>query len=175
MARIDYSRIDKLKFISFLWHSLHDMAFLDIQRASDGKSKMGAFILSSCFIEYLAGFRYGRETNSNDYKNFVKIYLNGKYDAEKLYRDLRCKLVHNYSEGGSYTFIDNHPELHKASTADKKVVLNLENFISDIEDALQTYFNELRTNDTIFKLALDRYFKLNVLGINPTLILMNKS
>ncbi len=86
MTKIIYSHIDKLKFISFLWHSLHDMAFMDIQRASDGKSKMGAFILSSCFIDCLAGFRYGKETNSNDYKNFVKTYLNGKYDDEIIQR-----------------------------------------------------------------------------------------
>lgn len=39
------------------------MAFLDIKKASNGKSKMGAFILSSCFIEYLAGFCYGKETS----------------------------------------------------------------------------------------------------------------
>ncbi len=91
----------------------------------------------------------------------------------KLYKDLRCRLVHNYSEGGSYFFTDNHSELHKAETTEGKVILNLENFIVDIESALQAYFNELRTDDNIFKLAVDRYIKFNVIGINPTLILKN--
>ena len=50
------------------------MAFLDIKRASAGKSKMGAFILASCFIEYMAGFVAGKETNREDYKKFVKDY-----------------------------------------------------------------------------------------------------
>ena len=36
---------------------------------------MGAFILGSCFIEYLAGFRYGKETTHDDYKNFIKEFL----------------------------------------------------------------------------------------------------
>lgn len=162
--------IDKDKFINGLWNSLHDMAFLDIIRASDGKSKMGAFILSSCFIEYLAGFRYGKETNGNDYKDFVKNYL-PQYHKDKLYKDLRCKLVHNYTEGGSYTFVDKNSSLHGKPTTDNKTVLNLENFVSDIEKAMEKYFNELRSDDKIFKLAVKRYKKLGLLGIHSTVIL----
>lgn len=171
MTTTDHSNIDKNKFIPFLWNSLHNMAFLDIKRASDGKSKMGAFILSSCFIEYLAGFRYGKETTRDDYKLFISKYFKGKYNPDKLYTDLRCKLVHNYSEGGSYTFIDNRPELHKKETGDGKIILNLENFISDIEIVLKEYFEELKTDDSIFQLAIKRFLLLNILGINPTLIL----
>jgi hypothetical protein len=156
---------DKQKFINSLWHSIHDMAFLDIKRASDGKSKMGAFILASCFIDYLAGFRYGKNTKGLDYVRFAKIYLNGKYDASKLYQDLRCKLVHNYSEGGSYAFTDNHPELHNTKTSDGRIMINLENFISDIENVMNTYFNELKTDDEIFRLAQARYDKLGILTI----------
>jgi hypothetical protein len=59
----------KLNHIKF---ALFDMAFLDIKRASAGESKMGAFILASCFIEYMAGFIAGRETTNKDYKQFVK-------------------------------------------------------------------------------------------------------
>jgi hypothetical protein len=173
MSQLDYSSIDKQKFISFLWHSLHDMAFLDIKRASNGNSKIGAFILASCFIEYIAGFRYGKETQGKDYKDFVRDYFNGSYDPDKLYKDLRCKLVHNYSEGGTYTFTDNHPEWHKAKTNDGRTLLNLEDFISDIENALKTYFDELKTDNNKFKLAVDRYNKLNILGILQMQIIKN--
>jgi hypothetical protein len=173
MAKIEYSKINKDKFISYLWHSLYDMAFLDIKRASRGKSKMGAFILSSCFIEYLTGFRYGKETNNADYKNFVKDYL-PKYDKEKLYKDLRCKLVHNYSEGGSYTFVDKHYKLHLNETQDNKIVLNLASFVKDLENAINKYFTELKSSDALYKLAVDRYFKLGLLGIMPSLILKRK-
>jgi len=41
---------------------MRDMAFLDIKRASAGQSKIGAFILASCFIEYMSGFVTGKET-----------------------------------------------------------------------------------------------------------------
>ena len=158
---------DKQKFIDSLWHSLHEMAFLDIKRASEGKSKMGVFILASCFIDYLAGFRYGKNTKGLDYVRFAKEYLIAKYDASKLYQDLRCKLVHNYSEGGSYAFTDNHPEQHKNKIPDGRIMLNLEDFISDIEDVLNKYFDELRADDEIFKLAQNRYAKLGILKIIP--------
>lgn len=164
---------EKLKFVELLWNSLHDMAFKDIIRASEGNSKMGAFILSSCFIEYLAGFRYGKETTSNDYKNFIKSYL-PMYDGEKLYKDLRCKLVHNYSEGGSYMFTDNRPTFHFKKLTDGKLLLNLENFINDIENAMDFYFSELRTESKLFQLAYKRYLKLGLIGIKKVTIIEDK-
>jgi hypothetical protein len=156
---------DKQKFIESLWHSLHEMAFLDIHRALEGNSKMGAFILASCFIDYLTGFRYGKPTKGFEYVKFVRDYLKGNYDPSKLYVDLRCKLVHNYSEGGSYVFTDNHSELHKTTISDGRIVLNLEDFISDIEETLNTYFDELRTDDNTYNLAVTRYNNLGVLTI----------
>ena len=159
--------ISKQAFISHIRHSLEEMAFKDIIRASSGKSKMGAFILGSCFIEYLAGFRYGKETTTrDDYKNFVKEYLGNKYDAEKLYADLRCKLVHNYSEGGSYQFIDAHAHLHNAKLPNNKILLNLENFIDDLKSALDEYFTQLEKDDKLFQLAFQRYEKVGLIGIN---------
>lgn len=156
---------EKTTFIDSLWHSLHDMAFLDIKRASVGNAKMGAFILASCYIDYLSGFRYGKITKGLDYVRFVREYLNDKYDASKLYQDLRCKLVHNYSEGGSYAFTDNHPECHKVKIPDGRIMLNLENFIDDIEAVLIKYFGELRSDDEKYKLAQARYKKIGILTI----------
>lgn len=167
MTQVEETLTGKEKFIKFLWSSLHDMAFLDIQKASNGGSKMGAFILASCFIDYLAGFRYGKKTQREDYMNFVREYFGDKYDPDNLYEDLRCKLVHNYSEGGSYTFTDNHPELHKKKINDGRILLNLEDFVSDIEIALNTYFDELKQDDTRYTLALTRYELLHILTIFP--------
>jgi len=144
--------------------ALHNMAFLDIKRASNGKSKMGAFILASCFIEYMAGFVVGRETKGEDYKQFVKDYLPNTYDPEKLYADLRCKLVHNYSEGGSYIFADGKPDLHGKNLGNKMVV-NLENFVDDIECALKKVINELNSDSEKWEKAEQRYDKIGILGI----------
>lgn len=47
-----------------------------------------------------------------------KKYLGAKYDEARLYNDLRCKLVHNSSEGGSYVFTDDKSLLHMRKSKD---------------------------------------------------------
>jgi hypothetical protein len=145
------------------------MAFLDIKRASAGQSKMGAFILASCFIDYMAGFIAGRETTGKDYKQIVKDYLPSLYDPEKLYKDLRCKVVHNYSEGGSYIFVDAKPALH-GQKVDSKIVINLENFIDDLEVALRKMFKDLDTVSGKQQNAEERYDKIGLLGIGRIIV-----
>jgi hypothetical protein len=158
------SQIHKDKFIENLWCSLYEMAFLDIKRAINGNSKIGAFILSSCFIEYIAGYRYGKLTTGKDYKYFVENYLS-QYNKENLYQDLRCKLVHNYSEGGSYVFVDNQPNLHLTLTRCNKIYINLEDFVNEIENSLKRYFNELKANEVIYTLAVKRHVCMGILTV----------
>jgi len=55
---------------------------------------MGAFILCSCYIDYLAGFRFGKPGGGKDYKKFIEIYL-PNYDPDTIYTDMRCGIVHN--------------------------------------------------------------------------------
>ena len=83
----------------------------DIEKASAGGSKMGAFILCSCYIDYLAGFRYGKAGTGKEYKKFIEIYLRD-YDPDTIYTDMRCGVVHNYTEGGSYVFVHSLPNFH---------------------------------------------------------------
>ena len=155
---MDKAKLNHIKFV------LHDMAFLDIKRASAGQSKMGAFILASCFIEYLAGFVAGKETTRKDYKAFVKNYLPQLYNPEMLYRDLRCKLVHNYSEGGSYMFVYAKSDLHGNQVAGKMVV-NLEDFIAGIEVALHKLLAELKNDGIKAKKAEGRFDKIGLISI----------
>ncbi len=152
--------------INSIKKSLNDMAFHDIKRASNGKAKMGAFILCSCFIEYMAGFVAGKETTKNDYIKFIEKYIPG-YDANKIYKDLRCKLVHNYSEGGSYLFTDAHPELHNAKSSDGRTVINLENFIEDLGKALNKLLDEIENDPIIQKSAEIRYDEIGIITIIP--------
>jgi len=128
--------------INIIIDSLKSHALADIKRASDGKSKLGAFILCSCLIDAMAGFLKGSDTNCNDYKRFVRQYL-PDFNSDALYHDLRCKLVHSYSEGGSYLFTDANPLVH-LRPSDTKLCINLENFIADIEGALEQLSTKLR-------------------------------
>ena len=150
--------IDHIKYV------LHDMAFLDIKRASSGNAKMGAFILASCFIDYMAGFVCGHQTRMKDYEDFVLHYLPSIYHPSKLYKDLRCGLVHNYSEGGSYWFKDNKPELH-GQTANGKIIINLENFIEDLEKALRKLLQEIQSDPSKKQKAIARYNSIGLLCV----------
>lgn len=155
--------------VAHIKHALYDMAFLDIKRASAGNSKMGAFILASCFIEYMAGFACGRETRKKDYESFVRHYLPPIYNPTKLYADLRCKLVHNYSEGGSYWLTYDHPKLH-GITEHNRTFINLENFVDDLDSALRELMNEIESDLSAQQRAANRYKSIGLLcvgGVAP--------
>jgi hypothetical protein len=150
--------------IDHLKNALYDMAFLDIKRASSGNSKIGAFILASCFIDYMAGFLCGRETKPKDYKDFVRDYLPPLYDPSKLYTDLRCKLVHNYSEGGSYWLKDNQPQLH-GQTVNGRTIINLENFVDDLENAFHRFMEQIQSDPSAKQKAIGRYNSIGLLCV----------
>ena len=151
--------------IKLIIDSLTENALGDIKRASHGGSKMGAFILCSCLIDAIAGFIKGADTNEEDYKDVIKKYL-PSYNPKKLYKDLRCKLVHSYSEGGSYLFVDNKPDRHLVEDAGK-IIINLENFISDIESALETFNAALldTSNNQLRNAAIRRLDKNGILKV----------
>lgn len=153
------------QLINHIHNTLNKMALDDIKKASAGRSKMGAFILGSCFIDYLAGFWAGKKSSRTVYKDFVKQYLK-PYDPEKLYRDLRCKLVHNYSEGGSYIFTDANPSLHQKPHSGKKLI-NLENFINDLEAAMRQLFKDFSTDPTLEENAKKRFNEIGLLTVAP--------
>lgn len=152
--------------INHVFHSLRCHALEDIKRASDGGSKMGAFILCSCLIDALAGFLKGGDTNNSDYKNFVQNYLSS-YNPENLYRDLRCKLVHSYSEGGSYFFTDQNNSQHLQNYNGKQVI-NLENFIQDIESALNNIKSRIQNSHEVAlrQKVIQRYDNNGVIQIH---------
>ena len=152
-------------FLNRLKESVIFMAFWDIIRASSGNSKMGAFILCSCYIDYLA-FYYSNKSDPNKrYKEFVDIFL-PKYDKEKLYKDLRCKLVHNYSEGGSYSFIYNNPSYHLLlNNKNGKTFINLENFIQELYVVSEKLFDMITKEEARLINAVRRHKEAPLLRI----------
>ena len=91
------------------------------------------FILCSCFIDQLSGFRYNTDRVGKRYRQFVKEYL-PQYNSDELYEDLRNKLVHNYSVGSFYSLARKAPQLH-LQKVNGVTHLNLENFILDLKTA----------------------------------------
>jgi hypothetical protein len=145
-------------------------ALTDIKKAFQGGSVIGSFMLGSCFIDAMAGFKYGQDGRlklEKVYREFVGEYLKD-YDKVALYYDLRCQLLHNYSEGGSYEFIHNHPHVHLQNHDEKRKFINLENFIQDLEEALLKLFKDLDESEMTKSNAMKRYRKYGLLGKYPS-------
>src|SRR5688572_16250386 len=99
------------------------------------------FILCSCLIDQISGFRYNTDRTGYRYRKFVKEYL-PRYNPDDLYEDLRNKLVHNYSIGIRHNLVSKQQGLH-LHEANGNIYLNLEDFIADISTALNIYCHEL--------------------------------
>ena len=146
---------------------LRDMAFEDIKRAANGRAKIGAFILGACFIDYIAGYWFGADSevkSTSSHKIFVAFtreFLKA-YDPEKLYVAMRCKLVHNYSEGGAYKFAFDMPNRH-LTKSENKIIINLEQFIDDIETAPNRYLQLLDTDHDVQLRAIKRWKHFGIL------------
>lgn len=149
---------------------LFGWAIGDIERASiQGDAKLAGFILSACFIDALAGFYAGvtrstvKSGSAKRFKDFVRKYLQ-EYDAQKLYEDLRCGLVHSYSEGGTYVFTDaNQDGKHFDKSPRGKILLNLEDFVEDIKKAYYAYRADLFVHEELFLKAHKRYMSMHLM------------
>lgn len=145
------------QIIDQIEHSFKKYALQDIQAISRLNSHLdftiAEFILCSCLIDQVSGFRYNSGKVGKRYKRFVDDYL-PNYNSGHLWDDLRNKLVHQYSVGSFYALTRRlDPSLH-LQPANGIVYLNLENFIEDLSNAIDTYISELRNNEDIRRNAL---------------------
>jgi len=138
--------------VEYVKKQLTEWDYEDVVRAARGRCKLGAFILASCLIDHLAYF-YSPIGNKNSgsgprFKSFVSVYLR-RYNDKKLYKALRCHLVHNYSEGGSYLFTHDRPNLHlQRDSKSGKSFVNLEDFLGEIQAAMVQFFDDAKRGGT---------------------------
>jgi hypothetical protein len=151
------------EIIDQIVHSFTNYNLRDIQEINKNHFEftIAEFILCSCIIDQISGFRYNARKVGNRYKRFVKEYL-PRYNSDDLYDDLRYKLVHNYSLGNHYKLIRKVNYLH-LQEHEGFIYLNLEDFIADIRQALEKYVFELRIDNNIKQLALSWYAEHKIL------------
>ncbi len=155
------------QIIDRIIHSFRNYNLRDIKQIALQDTFLAAFTLCCCFIEQASGFRYAKTKNFTGkamFEHFVREYLNS-YDPTKLRNDLRNKLVHNYSVGTSYSLTKGQPDKHLSRDSSGRKLLNLENFVSDIENAFERWANELRTSDSIKLNAITWYHRHRPLDI----------
>jgi hypothetical protein len=161
------------KIVADVRKSFEELAIGDIERAIEGKAFVGAFILCCCLLDSLSGFCFGQEPDGSTFTNFCARYLEKvdvRYRAIKLYKALRCGLLHGYSpvykeQDKSWQFYlrDDNPEEHlkiDQTTTTTIVVLNLPNFLGDIKEVLKQFFEDVadksdkkKTKDNLIKFA----------------------
>jgi hypothetical protein len=152
------------QIIDQIIHSFTQYNLRDITEINNNQLDftIAEFILCSCLIDQISGFRYNTDKVSKRYKEFVQEYL-PMYNSDDLYDDLRNKLVHNYSIGSRYRLIRNSMQLH-LQEMDGFIYLNLENFIADLRNALNKYFHELKNDAKIKQKALSQFARYRILA-----------
>ncbi len=101
----------------------------DIRHNAD--RTISCFILCSCFIDQLAGYRYNSKHNGR-FEKFIKEYL-PQYGSLRLYDTLRNKIVHNYSVENAYKLTSDHNYIENATGAKNLDVLCTHTFIRELE------------------------------------------
>lgn len=142
--------------------ALRDYAFGDIRKVLPGDNVLASFILCSCYIEQMATFRYGVEIGRKQFEDFVAEYL-PDYDPAKLRADLRNRLVHNYSLGETYQLTQRFSQLHRHQNG-PYILLNLENFVDDLGNALKKLINQFNEVHEIRANALQAFSTIKIIG-----------
>lgn len=128
-----------------------------------------AFILLSCYIDFLGSLYAGTDASSNTFQQFVSNFMSNEgepspYDAAELYRSLRSKLVHNYAIWNArYYLTHGRPEQHLSKVKPNGILLNLENFYSDVEAASRRYFADMGDDNDLQRKLSNRLDKVGVI------------
>jgi len=158
---------------------------------SDGKhdGRIAALALSCCMIDTFAGFYAGSRLDDKNvgknWKLFVEKYL-PQYlglppNKQILYTGLRCKLLHNFSEGvegdgklvGAIDLIGGEaPAGYKFESAGRYTIY-VTTFVRDVVEAITTYLKDVLAGKTVtIECRLDenlkKHFKdFGILEIKP--------
>jgi hypothetical protein len=151
-------------------------AMTDIKKALiEPAPDLAIFILGACFIDAMAGFRYGivntDKAESKNFKKFVLAYLPKQYhdnEGDTFYRRLRCDLAHNYiSTKHEYAFLsDNSRESDHHKMLNGHLILHRRAFVKELQTAYKNLKKDIldESNDEVFDNAFKRYDKLGLMS-----------
>jgi len=158
--------------------ALVDFALGDINWISEKGKPIAGFILCYCFIDQLAHLRFGMDAskpkNWKKFQSFVDDYINPplstKYNSRHLWKDLRNKLIHNYSFGETYSMADGRSDKFHLTEQNGTIILFLKNFISDIRNAFLKFRGEIEDDPNVRRLVLEWFDKTNIISDNKLVI-----
>jgi hypothetical protein len=104
--------------------------------------------------------------------DFVDAYLKQYgYEGEKLYDQLRCSVVHAYTSSDNAFAFDlmhnNQQEQKTWSQPANRERLDLETFVQQLEQVLDQYLHDIKTDESIRILAIKNYQQFGIFSENP--------
>jgi hypothetical protein len=136
----------------------------EIEKAIDNEMGPTAYILISCAIDCLASFWKGQDSSRTAYRDFVDEFFRGLYEGSELYRDLRCRLVHNYTVGERLIVCWGEADIHRSLTDSDEMILNLDQFFEEFKQAKEAYFAQVHSTSHLQQNLLKRWEVVGILS-----------
>lgn len=152
----------KTEIIDQIIHSFTHYGLGDIKH---NKSKtIAALLLSICFIDQLASYRYNKGSLSDKWENFVTNYMK-EYSGKNIYKDLRNSLIHNYSGNKKFAISNDELITEPHIEMDGITIINTNQFIKSVEKAILLFEKDMRIENSEAQInALKRYNKNPILA-----------
>lgn len=158
----------KDKYTTWILGSI-DETYNATRDGQNGSTPLAAFILVSCAIDFVSGFFEGIDSfelksSGKSYKRFVDRYMH-EYDSKDVYRNIRCRLAHNYTIGDRVALIHLNPTAHDPLGSRGEKIINFENFYADFRIGVERYFLDLEKDKDLQK----RFLRRSLLGFADVL------
>jgi len=149
----------KDKYATWILGSI-DETYNATRDGQNGSTPLAAFILVSCAIDFMGGFLEGIDgfdpgSSGKIYKKFVERYM-PQYKSKDVYRNIRCRLAHNYTIGEGVALIHNNSTAHDPLGSRGDKIINFENFYADFRIGVERYFIDLEKDKQLQKRFLRR-------------------
>ncbi|MDP1548385.1 MAG: hypothetical protein Q8L87_20420 [Anaerolineales bacterium] len=139
-----------IRKIGWIIENLNTVIYPDAIRAIVNGGELSGLLLGFSVVEYLAGYYFGRNSNSKDVKNFMSRYFPGQYKpfTEDIISQLRNGLVHNLSISNpwvphKYIFtIEKRSDSH-LQEVDGKIIFSIYHYLEDGRRAMVMYFYDM--------------------------------
>lgn len=149
----------KDKYSTWILGSI-DETYTATRDGENGSTPLAAFILVSCAIDFMSGFLEGIDSfepsaSGKLYRRYVERYMPA-YNSKDVFRNIRCRLAHNYTVGDAVALIHNNSSAHDPLGSRGDKIINFENFYADFRIGVERYFLDLQKNKDLQKKFLRR-------------------
>lgn len=123
-------------------HSFKTYGLGDIKHNKE--KTIAVFILSICFIDQLASYRYKGKNLADKWEQFIKDYM-PMYAGLNIYKNFRNTLIHNYS-GTDLFGLTNDTKITSPFIKDGiETIINTNIFIQNLEGGFNKFEKDVRT------------------------------